>query len=433
VPPLIRRVFGHVVFRNAAVLYIVQISSYVFPLISLPYLSRVLTTEKFGMVAFAQTFVWYFVLLTEYGFNLTATRAIAIHGQDREGVSRIFSAVLIAKTLLTLIGLVILLSIVGAVPQLRPYLALFLISFLSVVGNMLFPLWLYQGLQKMEHVAIRDFLAKLLALGALFLLVHSDRDYLLAAGAQSGGLLLAGLAGLITVPWQLKVHYRWPGWGAVREQLEAGWPVFISLIMAAFGNITNTFILGLRSPGAEVAYFSAIWRVISSLRSLVSPISGAVYPHVSQKASRSETDVIAFIRKYGLMIAAPFIAGGLLLVMGAPWLVPLFLGAKYRPAIIVLQLTSFSPALFAFQQIFSTYYMLACGYYKAWMRMIMVCMAVNFVVLVPALFLLRGSVALGSAQLATDVTAAALYCWFYFRQRRRLLAAAAEPDHASSL
>jgi len=80
----LQKLIRHSVVKNAMLLYGVQLSSYIFPLVALPYLSRVLNPSKFGLVAFAQSFIWYFVTLTEYGFNLTATRRIAIHADDHE-------------------------------------------------------------------------------------------------------------------------------------------------------------------------------------------------------------------------------------------------------------------------------------------------------------------------------------------------------------
>ena len=419
---LSRRLLHHAVVRNTLLLYAVQFSSYVFPLIALPYLSRVLSPEKFGLVSFAQYFAWYFIILTEYGFNLTATRSLAVSHDDPEAISRLFSAVMTAKLLLTAIGFVILLLATLVVPVLRRDPALFLISFLAVVGNMLFPLWLYQGLQKMEHIAIRDFVARLVSLAALFLLVHGDGDYLLAAAAQSGAFLLAGVSGLATVPWQFKVRYRRPQWAAVREQLATGWPVFVSLAMGAVGAITNTFILGLRASGAENAYYGMALRVISAPRALVAPIATALFPHVSQKAATSEDHVIAFVRKYAVPICAPFFVGGLVLVVGAPWMVPVVLGAKYGPAVIVLQLMAFSPFLLALGHVFSTCYMLPCGYDRIWVRIMILASVVNFLVLAPGLYFLRGSVAAALAGSIAEGFSAAFYWRFYNRQSRKAAA-----------
>ena len=114
----------------------------------------------------------------DYGFNLTATREVAVSREDSAKVSRIFSAVMVAKAMLTLLGLVLMVGVVMATPKLRPDLDLYLLAFLGVVGNLLFPIWLYQGLEKMREVALRDFAAKLLALVVIFGLVRSDEQYL---------------------------------------------------------------------------------------------------------------------------------------------------------------------------------------------------------------------------------------------------------------
>jgi PST family polysaccharide transporter len=427
-----RGLVRHAVVRNALLLYVVQFSGYIIPLITLPYLSHILTTEKFGLVAFGQSFAWYFVILTEYGFNLTATREIAANQQTPEDVSRVFSAVMLAKLFLTIVGFVILVVAVGATPALRPYWLLFLISFAAVIGNLLFPLWLYQGLQKMEHVAIRDFAAKLISIAALFLFVHSDRDYLFAAGAQSGGFLLAGIVGLITVPWKLRVPFHWPGVRAVKDELTRGWPAFVSLAISAFSTVTNQFILGLKGPASEVAYFAASNRIISAMRMMVSPISAAVYPHASQKAADSEAKVILFVRKYAVPLSLPFVAAGLLMLAGAGF-IPKFLGAKYEPAVPVIRLMAFGPLQYSLIQAYSTYYMLACGYDKAWMKIILVNVAVNFLLLSVTLAFLRGSIALAVTGLVTDTVATLLYWRFFVRKAKVVLAQKPPSEESLSL
>lgn len=412
---MLSRLLKNVTVRNALMLYIIQFSSYVMPLITLPYLSRTLTPEKFGLVAYAQSIMWYFVTLTEYGFNLTATRQVAVSKDDPEEVSRIFSSVMAAKALLTALGFLILVGTVLAVPRLRPNLNLFLLAFLTVVGSFLFPQWLFQGLQKMEQATIRDFIAKLLGIGLLFLLVHNDADYAVAAGVQGGSVAVAGLIGLLCVPLVAKVRWIRPAWPDVRARLVGGWPLFLSLAASSFAGVTNVVIVGLIASPAEVGYFSGAHRLVSVLRGMVNPVVNAVYPMLSVKAGKSEHEVVRFIQRYSVMLSAPFFAVGLILMTAGPFIIRLVLGSKYDASIGVMQIMALSPFLLAVQHVYSTYYMLACGYDKAWTRIMLTNVALNFVILIPLLYTIRGSIALAVTQVATDLIAVALY-WRFYRQ-----------------
>lgn len=407
------KLFKNVQVRNVMLLYVVQFSSYLMPLITLPYLSRVLTPEKFGLVAYAQSIMWYFVTLTDYGFNLSATRQVAIHRDDKEELSKIFSSVMVAKTLLTILGFLVLMGSVFAIPKLRANWELFPLSFLTVAGSLFFPLWLFQGLQKLEQMAIRDFAAKLLGIIALFLLVHKDSDYNVAAAVQGGSVAIAGLIGLLMVPFVVKLRWRQPSWPEVWAVLVTGWPLFLSIAASSFAVITNVAIMGLYSNPAEVGYYSGAQRIISALRAMVNPIVAAVFPYVSAKAGRSEREAVNFIQRYSLLLSAPFLAIGVALLTIGPWLIRLLLGSKYGPSILVIQILALSPFLLAVQSLYSTYYMLTCGHDKAWMRIMLGCVGLNFVILFPLLWITRGSIALSATSMITDTVAAIAYWRFY--------------------
>jgi polysaccharide transporter, PST family len=407
------KLLRHRLVRNTAALFSVQISSYLAPLLVLPYLSRVLSTDHFGLIAFATSFNWYFLTLVEYGFNLTATRRIAIHRDDPEKVSQIFSSVMAAKALLTVLGFVLMVSIVLVAPKLRPNLPLFCLSYLAVIGDLLFPLWLFQGLQKIENLVWRDLCAKFLSLVLIFAFVHHDGDYLWAAGFQAGSMAVAGVVGLATVPFLTPVRWAMP---SVREAITAlreGWPVFLSMAAMYVTASTNILILGLRSGPTDVAFYTAPGRLVVALRALVSPLVTALYPHISHMAFVSRDNAIAFMRKYSLMLLAPFFAGSLILFAGASPIMRILYGTKYTLAVPLLRIMAFSPALSAFQHIYCTFFMLAFGYEKEWSRVIVWSSVLNFGVLIPLMYAIWPPAAVSVAVIIVDLFVAAVPYAFY--------------------
>ncbi|MGA8029520.1 MAG: flippase [Bryobacteraceae bacterium] len=408
-----RKLLRHRLVKNTAALFLVQISAYAAPLLVLPYLSRILSTEHFGLIAFATAFNWYFITLVEYGFNLTATRRIAINSDNPREVSRIFSSVMAAKAFLTVLGLVIMVTVVFATPKLRPNFPLFAISYMAVVGDLLFPLWLFQGLQKMENLVWRDLSAKFLSLCLIFAFVHRDSQYLWAAAFQAGSTVFAGILGLVSIPFLTSVRFVRPSVREAVGALREGWSVFLSMAAMTLSSSTNVFILGLRSGPVDVAYYSAAYRLTVVIRMLVSPVVTALYPHISHMAVKSRENAIEFLRKYALLLSAPFLAASIVLLIGASPIIRILYGAKYAPAIPLLQILAFSPFLLAFQHAYSTFYMLAFGYQREWSRIIFVTAGLNFLVLIPLIYAIWPPYAVAITCVALDTFVAALTYGFY--------------------
>lgn len=398
----IRRLLKTPIVRNALLLYGVQFSSYVFPLLTLPFLSRVLQPEKLGLVFFAQSFIWYFITLSDYGFGLTATRRVAVHRDNPQELSRIFSAVMSTKLMLLAAGFVLMEGIVFAAPKLRPEAALFTVSYLTVIGSVLFPVWFFQGMQRLEQVAFRDFVSKASALVLLFAVVRTEDDYVRAAAIQSGGMVIAGLAGWTQIRKIAPIVWRWPDWHAIRGELIEGWPVFISMAALAVTASTNIFILGLWAAPEEVGYFSSAYRVVVAIRAAVSPLVSVLYPHLSHMVSQDKERVVRFLRGAGLLMPAPFVAISLFLALGAPWVVPVVFGESYLPTIPIMQILAFSPFLLALSHNYSTYYMLAFGYDGQWSRIVLWGTALNFAVLFPLMWTMKPSYAVAVTLLAVD-------------------------------
>src|ERR1700676_3953032 len=187
-----RRVVG-----NATSVMAVQAGSYILPLVNIPYLLRVIGPEHYGLIAFSQAMMAYFVTLNDYGFNLSATRELSVHRDDLALRSELYSTVMTIKCSLCLVSFVILCTLVHFVPRFHQDAPVFFASFGTVVGSMLFPRWFFQGIEKMYLISLENLVMNAVFTAGIYVFVRHSSDYLIAAMLQAGGTLLAGIVGLI--------------------------------------------------------------------------------------------------------------------------------------------------------------------------------------------------------------------------------------------
>ncbi len=413
-----QRFFRNSVVRNALSLYGMQAANYILPWFTFPYTIRVLGAEKFGLIAFATSLITYFQAVTEYGFNLTATREISIHRDDPVKLSQIFSATLLAKTILMTGSFIVLTAVVYAVPRFRAEAPLFFISFLVVVANVVFPVWLFQGIEKMENITYREVGARLLGLAPTFLLVRRQSDYVVAAGIYSGSMLLAGAVSYLGFSRVTTARLVWVSWREVKRTFKEGWNIFLSTAAITIYTRSNTFILGLLASPAEVGYFSAAQRLIEAARSLVYPITAATFPHISRLSHESPEKGLDFLRRNRLRMTLPFVILSAGLLLGAPAIGLILFGRNFGPSIPLLRMMSPIPFILATGSVYSTFYMLGMGFKKQWSRLIISAGFFNFVALFLLLLFMKPSAAIAVTSVLVElwVTAGA-YLFYRMKQR----------------
>jgi PST family polysaccharide transporter len=369
----------HRLVKDTLILFGVQVSGYVLPLITLPYLTRVLGPGNFGLTAIGTALILYFAVVTEFGFAVTGTRQVAVAQNDPEQVSRTYSTIMLCKLCLMLLCFVTLLVLVATVPRFREHWPLYLVSFLQVVGWCLSPNWFLQGVQRMRFIAYSDYGAKIISVILIFSLVRKSSDYVLVAAFQSGGFLISALIGLWLVFVKLKVRLVQPRWADMRAVMIGGWPVFLSMASMTFMSSTNTMLLGFLSSPEQVGYLNAAQRLIIAVRALTNPVTSAVYPHMSRLVTTSRLDALRFLRKQVLWTGLPFLLISLGMLFLSPLVVAKLYGSKYVETGVLLQLMSLTPVVHAVSMCYGTYFMLAFGYEKEWSKIISRMIVLNFI------------------------------------------------------
>jgi PST family polysaccharide transporter len=363
--------------RNVVSLYVLQFGNYVLPLATIPYLVRVLGPEKFGLVAFGQGLMAYFSLVVNYGFDWSGTRKVAVHRDNRELINRIAADVWGAKALLCAATAVLLLILVVSIPRFREVTLLLLTLYVYVLGTMLFPTWLFQGLERMSVISVTNLCVRTLGAVAIFLFIRRPGDFLMYAVVFSAQGLVAGLIGAVAAFKMFKLRLPLPSWQGVRQEIADSTPFFFTTAAISLYTSGNAFILGLITNPVAVGYYSAAEKVVTAVAGLLGPLSQAVYPRFSRLARESRVQTLHWARKMLALTGSGGLILSLLLFWGAPLLVSVVLGPKYAPSAMVITILSPLPVLIAISNVLGVQLLFPLGHEKTVLVIVVVAGLVN--------------------------------------------------------
>jgi O-antigen/teichoic acid export membrane protein len=333
--------------ENFLSLSVLQVLNYALPLVTFPYLTRVLGAEKFGLVAFAQALNTYFAVVVDYGFNMSGTREISVNRNDTTKLSSIVSTIFTIKFLLLLLSFVVLVLITFTVPKFRVYWQLYLLSFGMVIGNALFPVWFFQGIEAMKYITFLNFLAKLLFTSLIFVFVRGSGDYLYVPVLNSLGYVVAGILSL----WIIINKFRIRIVRVPREELlrvaRDGWHLFISRISISLYTVTNSFLLGLFESMATVGYYVAAEKIVRVSMNLFAPVFQSLYPFMTQKAAASRESAIRNLSQLLKVVGSLGLLLSLVFLFFAKPIALLVLGPGYDTAITLIRIFSVIPFVVA--------------------------------------------------------------------------------------
>src|SRR5690554_2740626 len=366
------------VAKNFGYLTAMQIAGYVFPLLTVPYLARVIGVDKFGEIAFAAAIVLWFKTFSEWGFNYTATRDIAQHREDKEAVSQIFSNVLWARLFLGVISFCLLYLAIELVPYLQDKKALLLLTFLTVPTDIFLPQWFFQGLERMKFITVFSVLTKLLFTIGVFLFIKEKDDFILQPLLTSVGALVSGMGALylILVSWGYKLKK--PQIAQVVNTIKGSADVFINTIMPNLYNSFSTVLLGFFGGSASNGKLDAGVKFVAITKSFMELFSRAFFPFLSRKIDQHRfyeqlSIYVAFVFSLGLWLAAPII-------------IKLFYTPEFYPAIDVLRIVSFSILFLVLIDVYGKNYLIITGHERELRNITMACSLAGFTLAWPLVY-----------------------------------------------
>jgi polysaccharide transporter, PST family len=350
------------IITNILSLFSLQGFTYILPLITFPYLTRVLGPEKYGLIAFATAFVAYFGMITEYGFGLSASREISINRNNGDQVSKIFSSVIFTKLLIMILCFLALSLIILTIPTFRANWILYFFTFGIVIGNFLMPSWFFLGMEKMRYISILNICTSIIFTVSIFIFIRNSADYLYVPLINSIGAIIIGIIAMRIVLKDFKIKFNIPSKEDIKTQLKSSWHVFISNVAISFYTTSNVFVLGIFASSTVVGYYSAAEKLIYVAIGLLGPISQSLYPHISSVANKSKEDAANFIKKIIVYIGSFTFVISIILFFGAGLILNILAGNQFENSIIILRILSFIPFIVGLSNVFGVLFLIALGY-----------------------------------------------------------------------
>lgn len=297
-----KKIIASNIFRNFFHLGLLQATNYVLPLILIPYLVRTVGEENFGKISFAQAILAYFTIIVDYGFNLSATREIAIHKEDIKKINEVFSRVLFTKLFLTLLTFLLLILLLMIFPELKSESFLYLTGFLMVVGQALLPVWFYQGIEKMQFLTYFNLISKVLSFIGVVTWIKDTKDYEKVLFFYGFAVLLAGLVGVIHVRKKFLIFLNVPSLREICEELKKGFYIFVSFFAVSLYTNTHLVILGVFTNNLVVGYYSIAEKIVYAFRVVVIIFNQSVFPYLYSIAYQFDKLVRFFGRIYTVFL-----------------------------------------------------------------------------------------------------------------------------------
>jgi PST family polysaccharide transporter len=357
-------------FDNFLSLSVLQLVGYIFPLITLPYLARVLGVEKFGILAFASAVIAYFKIFVDFGFNYTAVRDIAQQKEDNKAVSKIFSTVMTIRFLFSLVSLIILLILIFTIPLFRRNTLILLLTFIYIPCQSLFPDWFFQAMEKMKFITVLNVLSKLLFTVLVFIIIKTSEDYLWQPVLYSMGSLISGILSLLIIIRSFKVKYEIPSINEIRNAIKGSWDMFVNLF---FPNLyTNFSTILLRAYGGEAAtgIFDAGNKFVVIAQQITNVLSRTFYPFLARRSDKH-----GFYQKMSLVVS---ILMSLCLFLGADLIIKIFYSAEFENSVIVLRILSVSIVFMFLVNVYGTNYLVLNNQEKKLKKITVWCSLVGF-------------------------------------------------------
>ena len=288
---------------------ILTASTFIFPLITFPYISRVLLPDGVGKVNLATSVSQYFSMVAMLGVPTYGVRACAQVRDDRHKLTQTVQEILLLNIIVSVFTYLVYFLSVWKIPKMHAEASLYWVMSATIIFNVIGVEWLYKGLEQYSYITIRSIIFKFIALVLMFVFVKNQGDYVIygaisiVAGVGSNLLNFINLRKYVDL--RPVKHYN------LKRHLKAVTIFFLMSVSTTIYTNLDTVMLGFMKDDAAVGYYSAAVKVKSLLVSFVTALSAVLLPRVSYYIEhKKQEEFIRVSRKalnFTVLVAFPVV------------------------------------------------------------------------------------------------------------------------------
>ena len=324
-----------------------------FPLITFPYVCRVIEADGIGQINFFQSIISYISLFTCLGIPMYAIREIARDRSDVVQMNRTAMEILLLHSMLTLVGYAIVAILCLTVPQIQVNIPLFLILSLTIFFTAIGCEWFYQGIEDFKYITIRGLIIKTVSVVLLFIFVKSKTDLLYYGCYTVFGVLGGNIFNFFRLRKYIHRENIIFSELHIKRHIKPVLKVFSFSVVTSIYLQLNTVLLGFLKNALAVGYFAAATKVMQMLLTMSACLGSVMMPRASHLIAENKKDEFnRLIQKsydFTLAIALPMTIG---LIFCAPSLITALCGVKFEHSILPSQIIAPIILLVAISNVF---------------------------------------------------------------------------------
>lgn len=322
----------NVILKNGAWLLLLQVFNLIAPLITLPYITRILPMSTYGEFIISLNWITYLQVFVEYGFVLTGAQKIAICSDDILERSRVRSNILFAQMSLLIpsVLIVLLINLFSSINHTQ--LLCMSILFLGVFSVAFQQNWFFQGICEMQNITLVNVISRSVSIALIFLLVKSPDDLYLYCILYVSSQVLSSAIGCVIAKKKYKLKLFIPRMNAIVKEIKDGWSLFISSFMTKIFTNVGVTILSFVSLSEEVGAYAAIYKIPFVLTLLFSAVSQSIYPQMCKSfANNPFLQAKKEVKRIAIPVLFVFALGCITLILAKNFVVSVAFGASYAP------------------------------------------------------------------------------------------------------